>query len=45
MQDESQDVIGGYGEESKKRLQAASRKHDPEGLFQLGVPGVFKLFP
>ncbi|KAL3483467.1 hypothetical protein BJX62DRAFT_244865 [Aspergillus germanicus] len=41
--DESQDVIGGYGEESKKRLQTASREYDPEGLFQRGVPGGFKL--
>jgi hypothetical protein len=39
-----QDPIGSYGEENKGRLQAASKKYDPEGLFQKGVPGGWKLF-
>ncbi|KAF2676575.1 FAD-binding domain-containing protein [Lentithecium fluviatile CBS 122367] len=39
-----QDPIGGYGVENKKKLQAASRKYDPSGLFQKHVPGGFKLF-
>jgi hypothetical protein len=25
-------------------LQKASKKYDPQGLFQTGVPGGFKLF-
>lgn len=39
-----QDPISSYGTENKKRLQEVSRKYDPEGLFQKGVPGGFKLF-
>ncbi|KAH8755813.1 hypothetical protein F5883DRAFT_469218 [Diaporthe sp. PMI_573] len=39
-----QDPIGSYGKENKARLQAASKKYDPEGLFQKGVPGGWKLF-
>ena len=39
-----QDVIGGYGEVNKGKLQEASRKYDPDGLFQRGVPGGYKLF-
>ncbi|KAG8162337.1 hypothetical protein KVR01_008102 [Diaporthe batatas] len=39
-----QDPIGSYGKENKARLQAASRKYDPEGLFQKGVTGGWKLF-
>ena len=39
-----QDPIGSYGDENKKKLQAASKKYDPEGLFQKGVPGGWKLF-
>lgn len=39
-----QDPISGYGPENKARLQAASKKHDPIGLFQIAVPGGFKLF-
>ncbi|RAH68513.1 FAD-binding oxidoreductase [Aspergillus aculeatinus CBS 121060] len=42
--DAAQDVIGGYGEESVAALRRTSRKYDPEGLFQTGVPGGFKLF-
>ncbi|KAF2190800.1 FAD-binding domain-containing protein [Zopfia rhizophila CBS 207.26] len=36
-------VIEGYGEESMKKLWAATGKYDPEGLFQKRVPGGFKL--
>lgn len=39
-----QDPIGSYGAENKAKLQAASKKYDPEGLFQKGVPGGWKLF-
>jgi hypothetical protein len=39
-----QDPITGYGKESKRRLQFASEKYDPEGFFQKIVPGGFKLF-
>ena len=42
--DKTQDPIDGYGEANKERLQAVSRKYDPQGLFQKGVPGGFKLF-
>lgn len=37
------DVIAGYGEESASKLRATSEKYDPEGMFQKGVPGGFKL--
>ncbi|KAJ0120684.1 hypothetical protein J7T55_015416 [Diaporthe amygdali] len=37
------DVIAGYGDESVSKLKATSEKYDPEGLFQKGVPGGFKL--
>lgn len=40
-----QDVIGSYGPANKAKLQAASKKYDPIGLFQKGFPGGFKLFP
>jgi hypothetical protein len=33
----------GYGEENWKFLQAVSRRYDPEGLFQRGCVGGFKL--
>ena len=39
-----QDPIDGYGAVNKAKLQAASRKYDPLGVFQKGVPGGFKLF-
>ncbi|PQE14054.1 oxidoreductase FAD-binding protein [Rutstroemia sp. NJR-2017a BBW] len=39
-----QDPIGSYGAENKKKMQDVSRKYDPAGLFQKGVPGGFKLF-
>lgn len=40
-----QDPIGSYGARNKAALQEASKRLDPEGLFQKGVPGGFKLFP
>lgn len=42
--DTSQDPIGSYGLVNVKKLQNASHKYDPEGLFQKGVPGGWKLF-
>ncbi|KAI1355543.1 FAD-binding domain-containing protein [Xylaria sp. FL0043] len=39
-----QDPISSYGSANKKGLQDISRKYDPSGLFQKGVPGGFKLF-
>lgn len=42
--DLSQDPIGSYGPPNEARLQAVSKKYDPNGLFQTGVPGGFKLF-
>lgn len=39
-----QDPIDSYGAENKLKLQDASKKYDPEGLFQKAVPGGFKLF-
>ncbi|KAJ5161214.1 FAD-binding domain-containing protein [Penicillium capsulatum] len=42
--DGSQDVISGYGPASKANLQATSKKYDPHGLFQRGLPGGFKVF-
>jgi hypothetical protein len=39
-----QAVIDGYGNESKGNLQAVSKKYDPQGLFQKGLPGGFKIF-
>jgi hypothetical protein len=38
------DVISSYGAANKAKLQKASKKYDPLGLFQMGVPGGFKLF-
>lgn len=42
--DISQDVIGSYGMNNKRRLRAVSRKYDPKGLFQTSVPGGFKVW-
>jgi hypothetical protein len=36
-------VISGYGEESVSILKKISQKYDPTGMFQVGVPGGFKL--
>ncbi|ORY10736.1 hypothetical protein BCR34DRAFT_340204 [Clohesyomyces aquaticus] len=40
---EWQDPIQGYGEENVRFLKSVSRRFDPNGLFQKGVPGGFKL--
>ena len=40
----NQNPIDGYGAASKANLQAVSKKYDPQGLFQRGLPGGFKLF-
>ncbi|XDG05523.1 hypothetical protein ABKA04_005138 [Annulohypoxylon sp. FPYF3050] len=37
------DCIRGYGKESIIKLMETSKKYDPEGIFQKGVPGGFKL--
>ena len=39
-----QDPLSSYGPQNKATLQAVSKKYDPSGLFQTGVPGGFKLF-
>ncbi|KAI0502861.1 FAD-binding domain-containing protein [Xylaria bambusicola] len=39
-----QDPIGSYGAENKQFLQDVSKRVDPDGVFQQGVPGGFKLF-
>ncbi|CAJ2501265.1 Uu.00g041180.m01.CDS01 [Anthostomella pinea] len=39
-----QDPIGSYGDENKALLQSVSKRYDPEGIFQKGCPGGFKLF-
>ena len=39
-----QDPLSSYGVVSKMHLKAVSRKYDPTGVFQTGVPGGFKLF-
>ncbi|KAI6084062.1 hypothetical protein F4821DRAFT_271334 [Hypoxylon rubiginosum] len=39
-----QDPIGSYGTVKVEKLRNASQKFDPDGLFQKGVPGGWKLF-
>ncbi|KAI1382908.1 uncharacterized protein F4822DRAFT_440683 [Hypoxylon trugodes] len=39
-----QDPSASYGPRNKQMLQEVSKKYDPDGLFQRGVPGGFKLF-
>ena len=39
-----QNPITSYGPDSKAQLRAVSKKYDPEGFFQVGVSGGFKLF-
>ncbi|KAI9790767.1 MAG: hypothetical protein M1833_001763 [Piccolia ochrophora] len=41
---EWQKPIQGYGPANVAKLQQASRKYDPKGVFQKNVPGGFKLF-
>ncbi|KAM6506339.1 hypothetical protein FSOLCH5_013327 [Fusarium solani] len=38
-----QDVIAGYGEESKARLKKIAKKYDPKQVYQRLQPGYFKL--
>lgn len=38
-----QKIFEGYGEENHEFLKDVSRRHDPEGLFQRGCTGGFKL--
>ncbi|KAK8069998.1 hypothetical protein PG994_006614 [Apiospora phragmitis] len=40
---ENDDIIGGNGAKSFLRLQQVSARYDPDGIFQKGVPGGFKL--
>ncbi|KAK8134766.1 FAD-binding domain-containing protein [Apiospora sp. TS-2023a] len=42
--DASQDPYKTWGAASLAKLQAASRKYDPQGVFQKRVPGGFKVF-
>ncbi|MCJ1377709.1 hypothetical protein MMC17_000805 [Xylographa soralifera] len=41
---QSQDPIASYGPENVARLREASRKYDPQGVFQTLCPGGFKLW-
>ena len=40
-----QDVIGSYGKANVDMLRSVSEKYDPQGVFQKGTPGGFKVFP
>ncbi|KAL9057835.1 MAG: hypothetical protein Q9162_002065 [Coniocarpon cinnabarinum] len=39
----SQDTVSSYGDENKTMLREVSRKYDPNGVFQRGCVGGFKL--
>lgn len=39
-----QKALQSYGEGNVQKLQEASKKYDPRGVFQEGCPGGFKLF-
>lgn len=39
----NQDPLGSYGQENVNKMLAASRKYDPNGVFQKLVPGGYKL--
>jgi hypothetical protein len=41
--EKDEDVFRGYDEESRDSLKKVSEKYDPQGIFQTGVPGGFKL--
>ena len=41
--DITQDPLASYGAESVKKMKAAAKKYDPEGVFQNLVPGGFKI--
>ena len=43
--DASQDVLASYGEKNVQKMLKASKKYDPEGIFQNRMSGVFKLPP
>ncbi|KAI1451266.1 FAD-binding domain-containing protein [Annulohypoxylon moriforme] len=40
---QADDPISAYGEETVLKLRETSKKYDPEGIFQKGIPGGFKL--
>lgn len=42
--DVSQDVHASWGADNVAKLQAVSKKYDPQGVFQNMVPGGFKIF-
>lgn len=39
----SQDPLASYGEENLKKMKEVAKKYDPEEVFQIMVPGGFKL--
>ena len=41
--DVTQDPLASYGAENVKKMKAAAKKYDPEGVFQNLVPGGFKI--
>ena len=41
--DITQDPLASYGAENVKKMRAAAKKYDPEGVFQNLVPGGFKI--
>lgn len=41
--DGSQDPFATYGEDSVRHMREVSRKYDPQGVFQVRVPGGFKV--
>jgi hypothetical protein len=41
--DITQDPLASYGAENVKKMKAAAKKYDPEGVFQNLVPGGFKI--
>jgi hypothetical protein len=40
---QDEDVFAGYGGDAVEEMKKVSKKYDPEGVFQTGVPGGFKL--
>ena len=40
---EKQNVLAGYGTDNVKKMYDASKKYDPQGVFQTLVPGGFKI--
>lgn len=41
--DGSQNPFSSYGEENIRHMKEVSQKYDPDGIFQLRVPGGFKV--